>query len=612
MSLLRQVLRRQTVDGPGNPNQDNKFGGPRKPGYARSVRSVASVKTVAASIASFYTAITVGGTRVPKRRRAPKSELGRPTFVSKDPPVPELPAGVEHSPVETVSRVTHVKTLKNDDDKPVLSLLLHNFASAAGGTSRAVYTRNTVISGEVRLVVSKPDPIDSIDVWIGLKSGCSVVAVEPFIFKLNATLWTPKHGDPRKMDEPSTEPYSDVFQPGTYAFPFRFEPLPDNVQISQEEKKATTGRTIALVPLPPSYLCDVTGWFGNISYEVGVDVLRRRLKDPHTLNTRFNYHPNYQLSPRVDPPPPFPLIPTREDWPYEREVIGDWSITPFGGRGRWNLDTMIEVEGLLGIRHPCVAYPGDELGVVLLLWSPNAEALVELSKPGSIELSFVKMNILGVDALSPSSRSRKNRLAWPRRHVAGKLWLEGEEPNVIKDKDSGFSAPESPVDQEKVDDEPVTPGVAEQTEGERPPSPVGSFEDPEMFPGSEAENVVKLHGSVPVTLSNGEVTPSFRYKNMAAEYLVQVLIRHKNYNHISPFGPGIEGEAPVWVVSGPRPPSSHDLPPNSTEGKQTSDRKFYGESIVPLSSASYRAPQKVGNVTTRCRPSWDETRVAGM
>ena len=153
---------------------------------------------------------------------------------------------------------------------------------------------------------------------------------------------------------------------------------------------------------------------------------------------------------------------------------------------------------------------------MLLLWSPNSEALAELSKPGSIELSFVKMNILGVDALNPSSRTRKNRLAWPRRHVAGRLWPEGKGPNVLKDKDSGFSAPNSPLDQERKD-QPVTPNVPEQTEAERPPSPVGSFEEPDMFPGSEAENVVKLHGSVPVVLPNEEVTPSFRYKNMAAE-----------------------------------------------------------------------------------------------
>lgn len=43
---------------------------------------------------------------------------------------------------------------------------------------------------------------------------------------------------------------------------------------------AVIGRPLTLA-CPASYLCDVTGWFGNISYEVGVDVFRRRLKDPH-------------------------------------------------------------------------------------------------------------------------------------------------------------------------------------------------------------------------------------------------------------------------------------------------------------------------------------------
>ncbi|KAG8678803.1 hypothetical protein FRC09_019528, partial [Ceratobasidium sp. 395] len=138
MSLLRQVLKRQTAGG----GQDNRPGTPKKSGYAGSIKSVASVKTVAASIASFYTAVTIGGTRVPKRRRAPKSELGRPVFVSKDPPLPELPAGIEISPTQTSPTVTHVKTLKNRSDEPVLSLLLHNFATAEDGYARAVYTRN--------------------------------------------------------------------------------------------------------------------------------------------------------------------------------------------------------------------------------------------------------------------------------------------------------------------------------------------------------------------------------------------------------------------------------------------------------------------------------------
>lgn len=43
---------------------------------------------------------------------------------------------------------------------------------------------------------------------------------------------------------------------------------------------------------------------------------------------------------------PFPLLPTKEDWPFSREDIGGWNLTPFGGRGRFR-DEMTEVEGLV-------------------------------------------------------------------------------------------------------------------------------------------------------------------------------------------------------------------------------------------------------------------------
>ena len=42
----------------------------------------------------------------------------------------------------------------------------------------------------------------------------------------------------------------------------------------------------------------------------------------------------------------FPFIPDREDWPYSREEIGGWTVTPFGGRGRFK-DEMVEIEGLV-------------------------------------------------------------------------------------------------------------------------------------------------------------------------------------------------------------------------------------------------------------------------
>lgn len=48
--------------------------------------------------------------------------------------------------------------------------------------------------------------------------------------------------------------------------------------------------------------------------------------------------------------PPFPLLPTREDWPFTRETIGGWSLTPFGGRGRFD-GRMVDVEGIVSHHH---------------------------------------------------------------------------------------------------------------------------------------------------------------------------------------------------------------------------------------------------------------------
>lgn len=54
--------------------------------------------------------------------------------------------------------------------------------------------------------------------------------------------------------------------------------------------------------------------------------------------------------PRTRPIPreltPFPLLPTREDWPFDQEIVGGWMLLPFGGRGRFG-DDMIEVEGIV-------------------------------------------------------------------------------------------------------------------------------------------------------------------------------------------------------------------------------------------------------------------------
>ncbi|KAG8698024.1 hypothetical protein FRC08_006175 [Ceratobasidium sp. 394] len=566
MALLQKALNhRAAQDFPGNKHANH-------PDLV-SLNSQTSTNSFASSTTSFYGTLT-GESKVPKRRRPAVSTLGEAELTAGSPAPYKLPAGVEVAPLTALPIATHTTSLKDKHGAPKVSLLLHNYATEETGLGEAFYSSNNVISGQVRLAVRKPEDIHSIDVWVGSQAGSSVFVFEPHALKMHANLWPAETGAASKK-----------FEPGTYSFDFSFEPLPNDVKVRQDMKAFGTKNNTS-VALPPSFSINLALWYASITYEIGVDIKYGGLKNVDRLDARFKYEPRFRAIPRSVPLPAFPLITSRNEWPHERESIGGWSITPFGGRGRWNLSTMIEVEGLLGIRDPPVAHPGDELEVVLLLWSDHPEVLGELAKPDSIELSFIRTSILGSDALVPTHRVRKNRQVWPERHVGGRVWADGGDEKV-----GSYMGDAAGV------------AVLRQNDswtGESLSSLTLSVEDTKQFPGeADSGHVVKLHGSVPVALSEGKVTPSFRYQNIAIEYLVHVLIRHPNYNHISPAAQGIEGEAPVWVVTGPRADTETATPAGT-------QRKFYGESVVPLNAESQRFPKVVGKQTDKLRPEWDD------
>jgi hypothetical protein len=58
----------------------------------------------------------------------------------------------------------------------------------------------------------------------------------------------------------------------------------------------------------------------------------------------LQYIPLHRPLPR--PRTPFPFLASREDWPFKREVIGGWVLSPFGGRGRIGTQ-IVEVEGIV-------------------------------------------------------------------------------------------------------------------------------------------------------------------------------------------------------------------------------------------------------------------------
>ncbi|KAG8692768.1 hypothetical protein FRC09_010970, partial [Ceratobasidium sp. 395] len=539
---------------------------PPKKSYARSIRSVASVKTFAASLASFYTSSgSSSGPRVPKRRRAPKSELGKPVFVSKCPDDElRLVDGVEvYDERGRVSGVALVRSVE-DGGQPRVSLLVNHFGEV--GEQGVIFYGGTSVTGEVRLAISKPDSIESIEVSITLKSACTFSESEPETMTMRASL----------LSRPET------FQPGTYVLPFAFEPFPNSVVVRQEEKKNVTGRPLARVPLPPSYNVRAPHWMGRIEYEMGLVVKRKGLRPNDYLEIPLVYRPRHRLKPTLPPPQPFPLIPTRDDWPFEREVVGGWSLTPFGGRGRWCGETKVKVEGLLGIPHPTVAHAGSKINVTLLLWGTHPASLAALSSPGSVRIRLIRAHVMGLDALSPSSRAHTSRIVFEAERSSGGVWADGEQEGEGEEEgsegdDSGVGGLDGVVDERR--------GKEDEDE----------FED-EMFPGAiDAGNIVKLHGSVVVPPAEDTV-PSFRYKNMAVEYLVQVVICHKDYNHISPTGPGIVGEAPIWIVTGNT--DGQDAGPHPRErGRQ---RRLVGRSIVPVSRDARRMPLVTGKL---CLPT---------
>ncbi|KAG9093315.1 hypothetical protein FRC06_011572 [Ceratobasidium sp. 370] len=304
-------------------------------------------------------------------------------------------------------------------------------------------------------------------------------------------------------------PRPESFQPGTYALPFAFEPFPNSVVVRQEEKKNVTGRPLARVPLPPSYIVRAPHWMGRIEYEMGLVVKRKGFRPNDYLEIPLVYRPRQRLKPSLPPPQPFPLIPTREDWPYEREVVGGWSLTPFGGRGRWRGEQIVEIEGLASLSASLInIHLTTHINVTLLLWGTHALALSALSSAGAVRLRLVRAHVMGLDALSPSSRAHASRIVFEAERWNGAVWADGERERDAVDEgdssegDSGVGGLDGVVDE----------GTSQCR--------VGDDDDEvevELFPGAvDAGNIVKLHGSVCVPPVEDTV-PSFRYKNMAVE-----------------------------------------------------------------------------------------------
>lgn len=163
----------------------------------------------------------------------------------------------------------------------------------------------------------------------------------------------------------------------------------------------------------------------------------------------------------------------------------------------------------LGIPYPTVAHAGSKISMTLLLWGTHSEALAALSATSSVHLRLVRAHIMGLDALTPSSRSHANRIMFESERWNGAVWADGEQEVEVESSgsegDSGVGI-DGVVDETRKGKKAVELSMDEEDE-----------EEEEAFPGAvDAGNIVKLHGSVCVPPVE-ECVPSFRYKNMAVE-----------------------------------------------------------------------------------------------
>ncbi|EIN11294.1 hypothetical protein PUNSTDRAFT_50345 [Punctularia strigosozonata HHB-11173 SS5] len=486
MSLLRKVLHKNSESsGFDAPKALTSRAGVKA--YAASVKSSAggtirSVRSVAESVSSFYTALT-GGTRVPKRRRPDVSRLGAPKFYKRDPkPPPDAPGAkvVDAATAGPLTAAHGMSFATPGTDKAWCSVVLYSHAKVTD--PYPVYHARATVQGELRLKIDEPARIASIDVWL-VASSASVfdLALPPFI-NARANLWKREDGDPitPSVNEGRGPTFKGTFPQGTYVFPFEFPALPRDVEQDQQDHRVNQPKKTRLL-LPPTHAINsniggVGKATGHIRYVLVTITTQTR---PRLVTANPCFPPSLQVpsgsqhpprrpyrherrlvlpdqvsTPRApDPAPtdavPVPahqgglaLLPRRGGRLDALAVRRTRSVPRRDGRsgGHRKIDPIFlsrhhhiyyhrshqsGVSFQLGVQAPEVYAPGQTLRFGLLLWCTDRAALDALAHPDSIQVRFLKAVLFGLDVLEPHHSARKNRALKPVGEP-GRVWRADE------------------------------------------------------------------------------------------------------------------------------------------------------------------------------------------
>ncbi|KAF8521911.1 hypothetical protein BU17DRAFT_64640 [Hysterangium stoloniferum] len=639
MSLSKDALNKKAAMSETAPPNDLPITFNNKD--AASIRSssgatLRSVRSVAESVASFYSLLT-GGNRVPKRRRAEVSRLGAPKWYHGDAPFPSDMPGTEPEDQDGPFTTAHAVSDSTGPDRPATSsIILYNHSPP--NAHRAKYFNQSKIQGEIWLRFDKPTTVAAVDVWLYGKAESVIKLVGKPLADFHANLYrSTQHGllgglihhTTTTLSSPGI-PEDGHFPPGTYIFPFEFPSLPRFVKVKPPFEDMDMD-AVAWVPLPPTTIVRrpegvYRGFEGAISYGVGLNIeYGMGLTPAAELDIPFSYFPRVRPTPREDVP--FPFIPGREDWPFRREVIGGWTITPFGGRGRFQGE-IIDLEGLLGVQTPEVYCPGQKIKYGLLLWSSSTAALEALSDPDSFDVVFSQSEIYGTDSLKPRNSARHNRRLI--RLSQGRIWKTDDGPPVDETMPQLRPAPliyKAPGPTMKTasghgkKSPLVSPTTATTLARQSAPSALQNSvtadkitEPYSLLP--KADDSISLSE----TLVNRELTitteeeinkearsssPTPSLKELDEADIVEKVVRLDGDVMVMR-GIGIQAETPIWIVT---------LPPRGKDDPETVKAKDEVEttdlSLLPITGTALdvgpnpiRAAKVLGAVTTKERPSW--------
>ncbi|KAJ7230545.1 hypothetical protein GGX14DRAFT_583756 [Mycena pura] len=601
MSLLRDVLKK--------PNK----------------RDTASIKSAGARsvVASLYS-LAIGGEHVKKRRRPDFSALGAPEWHHGDPPLPpDMPGTAAQTDIcaYTIAHAT-VLPLRLEDKNHWLSLIFvsgrdvpqRRLASRSIHLKREIDSQPAKVAGEVRLFLEKTKSISSIDVWL------AVVAPAGQIVSLTANVWNRHKGNPLHPDQ-KPEHYKDKFPKGTFVFPFELPPLPKFVPVTHPDNDkqrlmlsaamdAGSGPTAACVIILHRLdaLIRPHAASGKIHFTCGVGVRRDSVNGiDEDMDMILQYFPLYRRLTRH--PVPFPFLVSREDWPLKRETVGGWVLSPFGGRGRIGTQ-MVEVEGLLGVQDPALCTAGHTLEFTVLLWSKSADALKLLAQPAAVTVRYLKADFMpSSEALRPREQSRKTRTL--ERMAEGRVWAaDGERPQegapmpeLVRLHHLSETGTDGGVSHDHIRpfagsrmqswtaDSDDGGGVADDDGGDEMDDALADLA------GGETDHFTQLDGDLHIPPCR---PVSYRYTDVGREYSLELQFAHPQYAHVSPTGPGLVAEVPVWFVVD-RPPLAIGPPAAlNAEPMYLADLPLKGATI-PVGADAVRWPKVVGTQATTGR-----------